>query len=508
MTQNIADQGFQQTHSNNQAADDEIDIRALLSTLWRQRGLIIAITLASILIVGLINVGMMALPKSQVITATISFNFQGAEKGEYPDGSPFSQRDLTANDILSEALNRSKLDISVEDLRANLVLTPGTQFTQAIEARLNEVLASAEAKKAPPESVLQAAGETLVDAQNLTNKTATLALELQPLGLSETKGTILIKNMLEAWSNKAANEYGVLVANLSLPRQIFTWDKQLSIPVNIDALAQQLKQIDSALKQLTKVPGIQGIIAEGSSLDDLTAETELLRTALVRPLQNFVYNNYWAFSVNDKTAEIQVQGRIRTLESDIQIKHKLIENYTGSLPSLSSTLPSTSSPSTSPQGVSSVDSSFINQMMEIGGKLGDTEFRNTVLQKRLIEIENIADMEEELALLSGASKGEMNEQPEQFSKTALEYIEKEFPEAIRRMNQLQQRTLALLKLASVRAFGIESNLFNYINPPQLTSKGGMLSPKIQLQFALGAVLGLILGCLVALSRGTFTTTRP
>lgn len=483
----------------------DLDLKKILTLLWKQRLLIISVSLASTLAIGILNVSKMSLPKSQLIETSINFNFPGVERGKYPNDSPFNQREIIANDILKKTVEKLDLDLNITKLRANLSLTAGTSLTQKIHEKINKILASAEAKKrSTPESLINAAQEALIEVQSLSNKTATLSLNINKLGISENQGEILIQNILEIWSNKTENQYGITKHDITFPNQEFKWKKHLGTHINVDALIQKVTQIQTSLIQMEKIPGIQSMVADGVSLSDLQAETALLKNSIINPLRSFIYENYWNFSEKTKTSEIQIQGRLKNLETQIKIKKELIDNYEKSISQTPYPIGQDQSQNNNkyPQNYTNLDSSVLGQMLELGGKLENSEFRKIIQKKRIIEIEKLALLEEELILLSAITPNQ-NIQNDDLSKETQDYVNQEFAKTIDSINILQNKTKALLDLASRRMLGVENNLFSYIIPPKLVITGGSLSPQIKTQILLSVILGLMLGILVALIRSMF-----
>ena len=101
------------TTSPHVSSDDAIDFgelfRRLRSGLWLTTGLmLLGMSLSAILVVVASRL------QPTATSARVVFSFRGFERGEYPDNSKFQSDDLRAPAIISEALRRQTLDVSVD----------------------------------------------------------------------------------------------------------------------------------------------------------------------------------------------------------------------------------------------------------------------------------------------------------------------------------------------------------------------------------------------------------
>lgn len=480
-----------------QYQEDEIDLTRLMRSIWSQRGLVIGLTLLCILLVGIFNLTQSVLPQDSRVDMAVSFTFDGAEQGKYPDGSPFVLRDVAANAVIAQALQTRNIDATVEEVAAALVLTPAmpgiTQITHRVEEIAN--------KASSPEALTAAAQKSLQELEAMANKTATLSLQIDDLSLSQAEAERLLTALLEVWAEQATRKYGVLISNVSMPTKPFELDPHLGVATNADALKQLHRQLDQVLKDLSRLAGAESLRVDGVTLSDLKAQSQLLDEALISPLRSLVYDNYAVFASQDFSTEMQMNSRLKILSVQIDTKERLIASYDESLAVLNQ--PTGSSLSGDPGNTlsPSLDQGFLNQMLKLGGQLGDLDMRKTILQRRLDAIEELARLRQEYQIISGSLQGEQASRGD--SDTVKRYVEEQLPLAAQRINRLQADVLKMLEVASSRYLGVETDLYNIVTSPQLIRSGGALSPRLGLQLALAAILGLMLGVMVALIRSAF-----
>ncbi|ALP54423.1 hypothetical protein Tel_15420 [Candidatus Tenderia electrophaga] len=476
--------------------EDEIDLTRLIRAVWNQRGLITGVTLVCILVVGVFNLSQTVLPQDTQVEMAVSFTFNGAEQGKYPDGSPFVLRDITSNAVITKALQRANIDAAGEDVTAALLITPSIPAVTTITQRAEQIAN----KSSAPETLVAAAEDALRELESMANKTATLRLEIDKLGLSQADAERLLTGLLEVWAEQASRQYGVLITDVSMPTKPFTLDPTLGVATNADSLKELHRQIDQVLTDLRELAGADSLRLDGQTLSDLAAQSRLLDEALISPLRSLIYDNYAVFASQDFSTEMQMNSRLKILSVQIQTKEKLIRSYDDSLAVLNppggASLTGEGANNLSP----SLDQGFLNQMLKLGGQLGDLEMRKTILQKRLDAVEELSRLRQEYQIISGSFNNSGAAGSKNTSATLKAYVEQQLPMAGARINQLQSDVLQMVEVASNRYLGVQADLYEIVASPQILRSGGVISPRLGLQLALAAILGLMLGIMIALIR--------
>jgi len=486
--------------------DDEIDLFELVHSLWRQRGLIVGFVIAAVLAIGSFHLSALGIPSAKILQSEVLFTFSGAENGKYPDGTPFLHKDLLSNDILIRTIANTSIEVPIEKLAQSLSISPGSALVQQTESALNDIRTDDKT----PSDLIEELESRLGDARSLTNKTAILQLDLTQAGLSEEQGKKLISQLLERWPQRAAQDFGVTQAKIALPLQPFSWDQDVDIAVNIDALSQRLTTIERSIRSMRTLPGIETTNDGQRSIVDLESRARLLREARLDPLRSFVYHYYALLAQDSITIRIQRDGRIRTLELTIQEKTRLVDSYSDALSELTGmgSRPMGQAQASLEDGPG-VDGSFLNEMLKLGEQLGDQQMKQELQNKRLALIEEISTLRQELELIRGVDDLS-------FTISEVEqYIDNQFPNAVTSVNQLRDEAEVLLAVISERSLSNQQNLYQKLSPIQL-AQTGYQPQKLSLQLALAVVLGGMIGCLVALirtaafnrRRAEHSTTRP
>lgn len=471
--------------------DDEIDLMDLFQSLWSQRGLIVGITLGCLLALSTMHLALFSLPSSHSVKLNVIFPFKGAESGTYPDGSPFFLSDLTANRTIMTAIEAIAPGIDANDLARALTVTPGNALTETLEGALEDLRAD---KKTPAERIDQL-DQTLDQLTAVANKTAHLRLDVGQLGLSANQGERLLLAILDNWAVVAARDFGVSAAKIALPLQPFEWDRDTDIAENIDALSRRLTTLEQSIRNLQTLPGIETTTDGTTSIIDLTTQANLLRNAKVSPLRSFIYEYYSLLAEDSVSIRIQRDGRIRTLELALDEKNGLLESYKTAFDGIAGAGPRLSNAGNQPLASGpGVDGSFLAEMLSLGEQLGEKELKQTLQTKQLVLLEDISALQRELSLIQ-------TDRELAFSKQQVnDYIDSQFPSAIAGVNALRLDTIDLVEVISQRTLNERQALYQLLGQREVT-QDRIVTTKLSLQVALAGVLGLMIGCLIALIRG-------
>ena len=121
---NPSQEKFEQRHQDYYREDyDEISIRDLIMALWRSRATIVVYSLVAVLIVSTLAGAAYLLQEKQTVTKLqVTLEFQGADKGEYPNGMKFSSADILAGPVLDKVYRENNLERFLEfsDFKAAL----------------------------------------------------------------------------------------------------------------------------------------------------------------------------------------------------------------------------------------------------------------------------------------------------------------------------------------------------------------------------------------------------
>ena len=108
--------------------EDEIDLKGLVLMVWRIR----VVWIISMVIVSLLFWGWWSIKQMNSLTPLtyhlpIQLNFEGIERGSYPNNSPFNQSELLAPNVIQSVFEQNNLDqygISLSEFSTQVRVTP------------------------------------------------------------------------------------------------------------------------------------------------------------------------------------------------------------------------------------------------------------------------------------------------------------------------------------------------------------------------------------------------
>ncbi|MBE3112431.1 MAG: hypothetical protein IMZ46_18310 [Acidobacteria bacterium] len=100
----------QERHLSEMENEDEISLRPYFDTLWRYRKVI---GIAFLVVFGLFATASLAsylrFPAEQVATLEFRLLFEGADKGQYPNGTKFNPTEIASAPVLNEVFKANDL---------------------------------------------------------------------------------------------------------------------------------------------------------------------------------------------------------------------------------------------------------------------------------------------------------------------------------------------------------------------------------------------------------------
>lgn len=486
---------MEQAQANrNRAADssssDEIDLVELMRTLWRQRGVVIGCALLTLLAVLAFHLGNATFSVPQRVDYSIGLNFLD-DKGNYPNGSPFSPRDLVASRVLDVVAKKHGLDAAVlaEGIRADY----SNVLLEESEARLGGFLADAKA----PEDVRRAASQVLSDLREQTRGMATVKLERAKVSLSASQAQALLVDLVDVWADQAI-ERGLLNVDISRPFTAFAVEDNDNLIDAFEGVAKYTDALSASIKQLEKMSGSQSLVIEGRTLNDIKRELEVLQATDINPLRSFAYSESAMLASSSPAVSIRLSARKRLLELEHTRLISLIKSYDSSLTQLSHAdrldIPARQGSEANNQIIGSqMDQSFLGSLLELGSKLSNVEFREELFKKRTIAVEQLLELEKEISILSGSLESYGDADAIGMLTAGLEHI-------VPRVNALQKQLGDFIEAYRQQSLQSAARVYSADASPQVIGGARPLVKKVGLTVAVGLVLGLMLGMMVALIR--------
>lgn len=489
---------------NPQSNNDEIDLLDLMRSIWSQRGLVIGIMLISVLAVLSFHFSKATFSVASRIDYPISLSFLQNGKLNYPNGSAFSPRDLTASSVLLEAVEKSGVEVNLSDLQEALITQQSNSLLQKGEQKLTDMLANAKT----PDDIRTAAEQSLKNLKDLGLGYLTVSLDLTKVSLTQQQASVLLQNIVDAWAKQCISR-GLMDINITRPMVAFAATNGNNLIDNYDRATSYLKSLKVAVAQLTKLSGSNSLVVNGMTLEDIHRRIEALGTRDISPLRGFAYTNSDVLSKSDSAIQVRLFSRQRLLNLEHERLTKLIASYDLALEQLGSSNQQQMGASVqrgqntqSGQGnAAQFDQSFLDSLLQLGTRLGAVDTRKQLFERRIAAVEELLSLEKEISILNGTVDDKaMNINPEVILKGALVDIAKS-------LNEIQQDITKFVDATRELTIGNHTQVYTASSAPQV--RGGLmqLAPKFVLMLVLGAVLGLFLGLFVALIRSALLKSK-
>ncbi|MBL79407.1 MAG: hypothetical protein CMH70_05190 [Nitrosomonadaceae bacterium] len=488
--------------------DDEIDLGAMVSKLWKARTIwLIAVLSVSILFWGWWWTKQVNHITPLVYSLPIQLSFKGIENHTYPNGNPFKQSDLITPDIIKRAsknLNLEEYGVTIDDLLLSIRIYP-MQGYLSLEKRLDTIKKKylklrtkfdPRLKKGTPPQELQMIKQEM-ERQRLIENDEIERASLVEMERAYLTGTVItlttketrvpektLKNLLldipKVWANEAINYKRVLNVPYEYP-SIYKADKdvlsRLDYLVGIEFLRKKINWCLENLKKIRDSHGLKAIDLETAmTATGFIAQLDNLLAFRVDPLRSFVLSSH---ASKDRVESIQhfkikikvLEARRKQLMDEAKVVGSIYQEY------MRSKALSASSKSEKVMGEFPVIQSgqamgdlFIEKIFKIAEKPSDIEYQQSLLSEAKLFKLKAAKISSKLInarIALDSLEEQSNNSINSAKNRAQKEIEAIFSEAYK-ISQASQRILAEVNSNSFNA------LYNIISSPSVS--GGEVIP--------------------------------
>lgn len=314
-----------------QSIDGESDNSSLdvLGLVWRARRAILLSVLLCGSVYAAVAVCVLAFqPKWSIAEQEISFTFDGAKKGNYPNGMPFSPQDLTAAPVLKMVFDDLRLGEFMQptDLSAALGVTEGGGLTLAL-VQLEYTQRLQNTKLTEPERA-QIVSEYRDRARQLAGKQFVLRGDFQKTALPPLVAERIVARVPEAWAIYAKQTRGVAQYELSLPKVVvFSVDDNLFD--QWATLEAEFFATENLAANITKLPGAAQLRDErGSGIGDIQRRMATLRRTRLEPLEERVLNADPAAAVDRLQNNVEAEeARFELAKRELDAAQEIFVRY-------------------------------------------------------------------------------------------------------------------------------------------------------------------------------------
>ena len=480
--------------------EDEIDLMGLVLKVWRTRVVwVISMAIVSLLFWGWWSIKQMNSLTPLTYHLPIQLNFEGIDRGSYPNGSPFSRSELLAPNVIQSVFEQNNLDqygISLSEFSTQVRVTPYAIEILLIQEKYRKILDN-------KEGLAYQDIDIILDKQKEEVRLAYLGGRYM-LSFTPSNSNVpdnIINNTLfdipKIWSQKAINHRGVL--NIKLVTAIGIIDEEiiesLDYMVAVDYLTLKMKKLQESIVALLNSPnGFTSHDSEtGITLQTLHSKLIDAKTYMLDPLTAPILE----LGIS-KTPEITLH-HYQNLENNLQARQKnLLEksimltkihrNYTQSEEKEGQ---STGSHENAEQPQARYDISpqignitpylgvdFLDRIMEISEKATDASFRQKLIstyihEKKVYELEAI-EVGTEIDKIKINILSLTNEQYDKELKLFWSLkIEEGIPQIIDRLNYISGILERIIFKIALQNHGNSDSLYNVMGDSY--SSGGSIT---------------------------------
>lgn len=498
-------------------AADEISLSDLLNIFWSYRAvmLVASVFACTVLLGGLLFV-YMATPNQQSASLPYRVLFEGADKGEYPNGLNYSPADVISTTILESVYERNQLEgyLTFDEFKGAIFVYEGNAALTLLDKQYQQKLSNTK---------LSAVDRQIIELeyhekrQSLRNGSYEIHF-LHSGGLFELPETLIdkvLKDILSTWATVADEQKGVFKYRIPLyTRNILPPDllETQDYIVSIDIFNNKIDKIFENIELLEKLPGAQvtRVTAGQIGLAEISSNLLDTRQFKLEPLVGLVRSA--GLSKNPALASLYLENQMFQLKLDqqeSQEKIKVLES------SLNFYLEKNQRPTT-PSGEGTSQSadigngqlattyipqfgdSFLDRVVEMSTQGNDAEFRQEIAGRIVEQGLKVAAIEKKVqyykslieAMNKAVSGNAEFEEIILLIKTRFAEIEGDIVTALDNMN-------AIYQLISKNNLRPETELYSITDPLSVEAHRSFMGKKVMLGgvlFLLLSALFTVLGC--------------
>jgi hypothetical protein len=364
----------------------------LVVTLWSHRRTIaVAMAITAICCVIAAILAYVLTPQERVGSLAFQLTFEGADRGEYPNGTKFSSAELVSTPVLSEVFNANDLQryITFQKFKDAMFVL---QTNRDLELLSYEYESKLSDSKLGPVDRARLEEEFRKKRESLSSAGYSLNIRRRE-GLVKIPNSLLSKilqDTLSTWARQAADTKGATRYNIAvLSKNALQKDYLASEDYIIaaDLLRTKVERILKTVFEMSEVPGASAVRMgpDKIGLADLRANLEDLNRFKVEPLISVIRETglsrnptrmaeYFESRLFDvQLARTETTQRIKSVQDAMR-------EYEQPGTSVGAALTERSGSSVTPQ----LSESFIDELVKLSTKSIDIDYRQK-LTKRIID---------------------------------------------------------------------------------------------------------------------------
>jgi hypothetical protein len=405
---------------------DEISLKPHIQALFSNRWRVATAVAASMLVFGVVALALfLRAPVER--TATLQFRplFEGADKAEYPNGTPFSSADILSTPVLTHVFEANQLERfgTFRGFKGALFVVQSNPEIDLLSYEYQSKLSDAKltpVDRARIEEEFRKKRESLPVGYTLSFRRREGASRM-PEGLMSK----VLDDVLSTWAAQAAERRGVMKYNISVLSKNILQQGALETEdyiVIVDILRSKILRTLENIDEIATLPGaaVMRTEKEKISLAEVRANLEDVLRFKVQPLIGLIRSTGLSKDPDlsilylenqlfqNKLEANQASGKVRTLQDSLR-QYMQEGQSVGSQPvpgqqSGQTPIPGVGVPAMIPQ----FGESFLDRLTQMATQNSDIEFRQDITERIIDEGVKAVALEKDTAYyedLIGALRG-------------------------------------------------------------------------------------------------------
>ncbi|WIO75379.1 hypothetical protein QP938_05590 [Porticoccaceae bacterium LTM1] len=472
--------------------NDEIDLKSLLRNMWAVRGpVILAVIIVTLGYWGFWAANQLLAPSPSTYSRVIQFTFEGAEKGEYPNETPFRIADVVSPAVLAQVyeINQlSELGISQANFVQSFNIQPYAPDYNIIVAKYESAMSR---KNITGEEINALQANMKSELEQAQGRSALISFKpIKKIRLNENVIDKVLLDVPRLWAEKAINSDGVTNLDVTIYSSKMFDDQRfesLDYMIAMDLVQDNVRLIKSNIEKLLERPNGAVVKDDQSSfgLPDLEKAIDDVVTydlqQLITPIQDL------GVTKNAEIVKLYYQGEMRKVEQERQFELDQAELIRETLSQYGQNLAGDRSAggSGAVAGSPQLGDEFLDRVIDLTQKGADMEYRQSLTDKILEHRQNAAELKYKLeqmqvVLNAVSSKQEKSESEERY----IELLEKSFPAILGKLRDYVDITNRIYLKLGKENYGYSGMLYKVGGSDELKIKGAAVSKREILIFVL------------------------
>jgi hypothetical protein len=418
MTQHEEHETFDPQRDRRWVEDDAISLTAMIATIWRYRKTV-AGTIAGILLLFLFAAAGLFLlaPAERVATMQFRLLFDGADRGQYPNGTAFRGAEIIASPVLSEVFETNELQRfgTFHDFKNAVFIVETSAEADLLGYEYQKKLTDA---KLTPVDRARIEDEFRRKREALPVEYALSFRRWERVGRMQSElMSKVLEDTLAIWARQAAERKGALKYNVSvlsrniLPQGAIESEDYIIV---VDMLRSKILRILANIDAVSTLPGaaVVRVGSERISLAEARANLEDVYRFKVQPLIGMIRST--GLSKDPEMAVLYLEnqlfqnrlesneaaGKVRTLQASLR-QYMQEERVAVSMPQTPAGQSGGQAASSGGLGVPALipqfGESFLDRLVQMSSQNNDVRFRQDITERVIGEGVKAVSLEKDTA---------------------------------------------------------------------------------------------------------------